>query len=60
MVWICGEGEFTLQQAKRKIGVSFGTLRKRLDGGGGFCGKWEIYWSDEHLSKRSASRLRVR
>ncbi|GEM_PF-3758459 len=48
-VWICGHGEFTLPEAKRKLGLPFEIIRRRLDNGGGQCKDYEIYWSDQRL-----------
>ena len=46
-VWIKGQGEFTLTEAKRKVGLSFSTVKARLDNGGGMCRDLEIYWADQ-------------
>ncbi len=53
-VWICGQGEFSLPDAQRKLHLPFEIVRARLDNGGGQCKDFEIYWADEYLAKRQA------
>ena len=51
-VWICGEGEFTLPEAQRKLGLPYEVIRRRLDNGGGQCKDHTIYWAGQYLKGR--------
>jgi hypothetical protein len=57
-VWVVGHGGCNLREACSKCGVSFDTLRRRLDNGGGECRNAVVYWADEYLARIAKERGR--